>query len=349
MKVESLKDLPRNCKLSLTGHSLGGGIAQYIAYLSRDRKIEATTFNAVGIGQCLGVKGGSDGYPQIKNYCDSWDIIGNFGISVGERIYVQNDQRIDKPEIPRFHSPISYLFNPIHLLEDHWNYKTYQFNVTTDFLADQIKRNINTTLIWAPYSHGLEFFRNKCDEYGNFDKTYQATRSEVEIAQTVSKGIFYVKMGIKTVDSVVDKIITKFTDMKKAEEKTMGKNQSKPSSKESFSWPKWSTSSQKPRDFMVLSIQMRQNNLAKNLGYSDYGLLLKNSEYCGEKSGITYFITENPKTGKVVLWDNFHYTPIREFPNRKAWESAQLAEHLKNPLDRTPQKAAVYEKSGMTR
>lgn len=140
MGVKSIKDLPPDSKLSFAGHSLGGGLAQYAAYLTRDKGTVATTFNAVGVGQCLpGVKS-PEKFPRIKNYCDAWDLIGNYGVALGERIYTINDQQLDGPVYMGTHSSMEYACNPLLYLEDQWNYAGYKFNESMDRIADAFKK-----------------------------------------------------------------------------------------------------------------------------------------------------------------------------------------------------------------
>lgn len=72
---------------SFTGHSLGGGLAQYMVYQTNEGG-HATTFNAVGIGQGLTGVNPSDYNDSIKDYVNQNDIIGQYGVQLGQTIYV---------------------------------------------------------------------------------------------------------------------------------------------------------------------------------------------------------------------------------------------------------------------
>ena len=72
---------------SFTGHSLGGGIAQYMTYATNEAG-HATTFNAVGIGQVLDGVDPADYNDSIKDYVNQNDIIGQYGVQLGTTIYV---------------------------------------------------------------------------------------------------------------------------------------------------------------------------------------------------------------------------------------------------------------------
>jgi Ca2+-binding RTX toxin-like protein len=70
---------------SFTGHSLGGGLAQYMTYMTN---AQSRTFNAVGIGQKLPNVDPHDYDDLIKDYVNQNDIIGQYGIQLGSTIYL---------------------------------------------------------------------------------------------------------------------------------------------------------------------------------------------------------------------------------------------------------------------
>ncbi len=72
---------------SFTGHSLGGGLAQYMVYMTNEAG-HAVTFNAVGIGQTLDGANPSDYNDSIKDYVNQNDIIGQYGVQLGTTIYM---------------------------------------------------------------------------------------------------------------------------------------------------------------------------------------------------------------------------------------------------------------------
>lgn len=67
---------------SFTGHSLGGGLAQYMTYATNEVG-HAVTFNAVGIGQGIDGVNPNDYNDSIKNYVNENDIIGQYGTHLG--------------------------------------------------------------------------------------------------------------------------------------------------------------------------------------------------------------------------------------------------------------------------
>ena len=72
---------------SFTGHSLGGGLVQYVIH-----KLDAgsgTTFDAVGIGQAIGVVDPSYYDSMITDYVNADDWIGNYGMQLGTTKYLQ--------------------------------------------------------------------------------------------------------------------------------------------------------------------------------------------------------------------------------------------------------------------
>lgn len=74
---------------SFTGHSLGGGIAQYMTYMTNEAG-HSVTFNAVGIGQMLDGVDPSDYNDSITDYVNQNDLIGEYGVQLGKTIYLQD-------------------------------------------------------------------------------------------------------------------------------------------------------------------------------------------------------------------------------------------------------------------
>lgn len=90
------KDYP-DCKIILTGHSLGGGYAQIISYLAVKEDdsslLGAITFNAPGVGYLV-KKDKEDGIKNIlkkivSNYVIMNDYVGNFQSHIGDTYYFQ--------------------------------------------------------------------------------------------------------------------------------------------------------------------------------------------------------------------------------------------------------------------
>ncbi len=75
---------------SFTGHSLGGGLAQYMAYMTNEVG-HAVTFNSVGIGQILDSVNPSDYNDSITDYVNENDIIGQYGVQLGRTVYVTDN------------------------------------------------------------------------------------------------------------------------------------------------------------------------------------------------------------------------------------------------------------------
>ena len=71
---------------SFTGHSLGGGLAQYMTYMTNEVG-HSVTFNAVGIGQVLDGVNPSDYNDSITDYVNQNDVIGQYGVQLGQTIY----------------------------------------------------------------------------------------------------------------------------------------------------------------------------------------------------------------------------------------------------------------------
>ena len=176
LKIDSLDEISKADNLSFTGHSLGGGLADYLVYLTKGTT--STTFNAVGFAQCLTRKelkrilNNLDSYKErIKDYCDAWDMIGNSGIHIGERIYLINDQTLDAPcFVPTTNNdtnPWEYLNNYLAIeFKNIWDCAVYICENNIDKAKDFLKYLWNTyvpitgLISGSGYSHGLKHFLN---------------------------------------------------------------------------------------------------------------------------------------------------------------------------------------------
>ena len=74
---------------SFTGHSLGGGLAQYMAYVTAG-KYKTVTFDAVGIGQALPGVNPRDYDNTVTDYVNRDDFIGLYGVQLGREVYIEN-------------------------------------------------------------------------------------------------------------------------------------------------------------------------------------------------------------------------------------------------------------------
>ncbi len=80
-----------------TGHSLGGGIAQYCAYvISKSISVNCVTFNGVGVFKNIpkSYKLGTDDI--LIDYIFKEDLVGNFGEEVGIEKYVNTTKKMFK-------------------------------------------------------------------------------------------------------------------------------------------------------------------------------------------------------------------------------------------------------------
>ena len=93
-KDAMFKALNQNSNVSFTGHSLGGGLAQYMTYVTSDMEsgdtgVKSVTFNGVGIGQnTWDIEIWDNGYKyNSTNHINSGDITGNYGMRLGRQVY----------------------------------------------------------------------------------------------------------------------------------------------------------------------------------------------------------------------------------------------------------------------
>ncbi len=82
--------LSQTSNVSFTGHSLGGGIAQYMTYATGEVG-HSVTFNAVGIGQGIQGVNPSNYDDSVTDYVNENDVIGQYGVQLGKTKYVQDN------------------------------------------------------------------------------------------------------------------------------------------------------------------------------------------------------------------------------------------------------------------
>lgn len=85
--------------ISFTGHSLGGGIAEYMTWLTNASihgGFESVTFNAVGIGSVVADNPNNLAFSEYNStdHVNSYDTVGNYGVPLGDTI-----RHIDSSEV----------------------------------------------------------------------------------------------------------------------------------------------------------------------------------------------------------------------------------------------------------
>ena len=85
MNNDRLAEIIRQNGVSFTGHSLGGGLSQYLSFKTGGK---AVTFNGVGIGQSLNTNIPVEQY-NVLDIVNTDDIIGNYGLQLGQTRYIK--------------------------------------------------------------------------------------------------------------------------------------------------------------------------------------------------------------------------------------------------------------------
>jgi hypothetical protein len=244
MKIDSLDKISKNNMPKFTGHSLGGALSDYLAYLTG---CTSTTFNAVGFVQCLSneefklLKNPAGFKKRIKDYCDNCDVIGNSGIHIGERIFLINDLTLEKPQYRPVHfgsghNTYEYIKNFYKFIYGNlWRVVKYAYEDSIDKANDFKKKLFNSycpvtaLLTGSPHSHGLDHFLNDIGKDEKLIKRNIASSSEVAYCHELSKMLQlskrsgipgeikkFVKEGIRGIGEAVDDVEAGVDDAKKA-------------------------------------------------------------------------------------------------------------------------------------
>ncbi|MNH50190.1 Bifunctional hemolysin/adenylate cyclase precursor [compost metagenome] len=145
-KADMFAALNQDSNVSFTGHSLGGGLAQYMTYRTatvgdEDYGVQSVTFNAVGIGQTLydinaNVLNASK-YNSV-DHVNSSDIVGNVGFQLGRTEHHADNSAIDYSKVD-FESIAKLLYARIQL----------STGVISTIDANKIIQDIKTSIIVA--------------------------------------------------------------------------------------------------------------------------------------------------------------------------------------------------------
>lgn len=108
------KAIGQGSNVSFTGHSLGGALAQYMTYKTAkldkgDAGIKSVTFDAVGIGDNVGVSSIDAGKYNSTDHVNSLDWVGTYGLQLGKTV-----THIDNSEVD-YLSDASGLADEVHL------------------------------------------------------------------------------------------------------------------------------------------------------------------------------------------------------------------------------------------
>ena len=108
------KAIGQGSNVSFTGHSLGGALAQYMTYKTAkldkgDAGIKSVTFDAVGIGDNVGVSSIDADKYNSTDHVNSLDWVGTYGLQLGKTV-----THIDNSEVD-YLSDASGLADEVHL------------------------------------------------------------------------------------------------------------------------------------------------------------------------------------------------------------------------------------------
>ena len=108
------KAIGQGSNVSFTGHSLGGALAQYMTYKTAkldkgDAGIKSVTFDAVGIGNNVGVSSIDADKYNSTDHVNSLDWVGTYGLQLGKTV-----THIDNSEVD-YLSDASGLADEVHL------------------------------------------------------------------------------------------------------------------------------------------------------------------------------------------------------------------------------------------
>jgi Ca2+-binding RTX toxin-like protein/pimeloyl-ACP methyl ester carboxylesterase len=132
-------------RLSLTGHSLGGGLASYVAAQTANASMQATVFNSLGVANLVP----SGSYSNIQNYNSAADLVTLFGPSqIGNKNSFEG-QRISSPILTPLGilAGLAWFFVKNHLIDP---------MVSTNFLVSRTIAPARDPLILDLDGDGLE-------------------------------------------------------------------------------------------------------------------------------------------------------------------------------------------------
>jgi hypothetical protein len=250
LEIDSLDKISKNNMPKFTGHSLGGALSDYLAYLTGSA---STTFNAVGFVQCLSneefklLKNPADLRKRIKDYCDMYDVIGNSGIHIGEKIYLITDLLIEQPQfrlvhLDRAHNNYDRIKNFYKFYyENIWRLLKWAYETQIEGPKDLFKLMVNSgcpitaLATGSPHSHGLDHFLNDIGKDESLIKKNVVGISGVAYCHALSKMLElqkryvipaiekFIKEGVRGIRETVKDIEDAKEDVKEDVEKAIEK------------------------------------------------------------------------------------------------------------------------------
>ena len=98
------KAIGQGSNVSFTGHSLGGALAQYMTYKTAkldkgDAGIKSVTFDAVGIGNNVGVSSIDADKYNSTDHVNSLDWVGTYGLQLGKTVTHIDNSEVDYAKV----------------------------------------------------------------------------------------------------------------------------------------------------------------------------------------------------------------------------------------------------------
>ena len=98
------KAIGQGSNVSFTGHSLGGALAQYMTYKTAkldkgDAGIKSVTFDAVGIGDNVGVSSIDADKYNSTDHVNSLDWVGTYGLQLGKTVTHIDNSEVDYAKV----------------------------------------------------------------------------------------------------------------------------------------------------------------------------------------------------------------------------------------------------------
>lgn len=165
-------------KVEFTGHSLGGGLAQYMCNETGGRSYG---FNGVGTGQLMEINNGHE--DKSVNYVISRDVVGSIGLQYGKVLYLENEK--SRPAELILSSIESFVRNPPDTPSTGTILKNLELIVNGDPTLPFYKKLIPSVVA----SHGIDEFVIQ-DENQQFYKMLPFNSSGSGFIQALLQGIY---------------------------------------------------------------------------------------------------------------------------------------------------------------
>ncbi|MFK7946039.1 MAG: hypothetical protein AB8G11_00500 [Saprospiraceae bacterium] len=186
--LAEVKQLAPNAELEITGHSLGGAVAQDLAMRNG---LRATTFDAPGISKNRIMSVEPEVLDGISNYSGTPNVINLFGTQIGHQYYVGDDLEDIKKNLSDYNYEASDLLtlSPLEATGDLINIGEDLSNHTRNAIKEQLNFNEDGTIGGNLFEYKNTIYHGEVNDVVPFQITTEKLTEEVDAIESSNSSV----------------------------------------------------------------------------------------------------------------------------------------------------------------